>query len=126
MTLAEREELDANPLWSDEGQMLWLLDQQRDGSELLTAAESAERLKVQQPTASHTLRRLQREGKVRECTVDRRELWGTSDQVARWLGRRRREEQRVAEVQAAARAQIVEGNQALAETAHRLRAGSFC
>lgn len=121
MTPAEREEFDTNPLWSEAGQILWLLDQQGDDSELLTAAEIAERLKLQQPTVSHILRGLQREGKARGWKVDRRELWGTSHQVARWIGRRQQKEQRMAAERAALRANIVESNEALAEVARQLR-----
>lgn len=121
MTPAERQELDANPLWSEEGQILWLFDQQGDNFELLTAAEIANRLKLPLPAVSHVLQQLRQECKVGECTAGRHELWGTYDQVVCWLGRRHQEEQRLALERDAAHAHIVEANNVLADVARQLR-----
>ena len=68
MTAAEKQEQDANPLWTDEGQILWFLDQQREGCEPLAAAEIAERLKFQPTTVVYRLRELEREGR---CAIIR-------------------------------------------------------
>ncbi|WP_141921291.1 hypothetical protein [Halopolyspora algeriensis] len=121
MTTAERTELETNPLWLTRGQVLWAFDQQGEDSELMIAAEIAERLQLPKAAVSQVLRGLRSEGKALSRKVDRCELWGTTDQVERWIERREREERRVAAEKAAARARTVERNDALAEAAQQLR-----
>ncbi|WP_143261501.1 winged helix-turn-helix domain-containing protein [Allokutzneria sp. NRRL B-24872] len=121
MTADEKHEFDSNPLWSDEGQILWLLDEQDEYPGLLTIAEISGRLALTQPTVSHTLRRLLKEGKAATCQMGRREVWGTGDQAMAWLRKRRSEAQRVESERAQERERVTKTNEALADAATRLR-----
>lgn len=100
MTEKELAEFESNPLWSDEGQVLWLLDQQGDAAELLTAQQISEQLSVAPSSLSWVLQKLASEGKVRDCVVDRCARWGTNRQVQRWVGQQRSDERQRADEQA--------------------------
>jgi DNA-binding transcriptional ArsR family regulator len=111
MTDQERDEFDAEPLWTDQEQVLWLLERHCDRDELLFTSKIATELKLQQPAAAHALRQLEADSKVRSRRVGNRELWGTTNQFTR-LDRARRQQD--AE-QAARRAAIVDRNKRLLE-----------
>ncbi|TDD36770.1 hypothetical protein [Saccharopolyspora elongata] len=121
MTQEERTEIDGNPLWTYEGQVLWTLEQQGEESELVTAAGIVELLELPKPAVSHVLHELRAKGKALSRKVGRQELWGTPDRMKRWIERREQEERRAAAERAAARARLVERNDALAEVAQQLR-----
>ncbi|MEU5695089.1 hypothetical protein [Actinosynnema sp. NPDC020468] len=121
MTAAERVEDDTNPLWSDEGQIRWLLARQSDGSELQTAAAIAEQLKLQPGIVSRALDRLRVKGQVKAWTHDRRESWADPVLFERWLTRAQREEARETAERKATGERIDRRNRELDSIAGRLR-----
>lgn len=121
MTAKEQQEFDANPLWSTEGQILWLFGEQDEDTSLLTVAEVSSRLAMAQPMVSYALRQLLEEGKAATWKVDRREVWGTGDQVAAWLRKRRLEARRIESEREQARERVTKANEALADAATHLR-----
>ncbi|MCP3802662.1 MarR family transcriptional regulator [Allokutzneria sp. A3M-2-11 16] len=121
MTAKEQQEFDSNPLWSTEGQILWLFGEQHEYPGLLTIAEISRRLLLSQPTVSYTLTQLLKKGKATTCQVDRREVWGTSDQVMAWLRKRRLEAERIQSEREEARERVTKTNEALADAATQLR-----
>ncbi|MDX8035870.1 winged helix-turn-helix domain-containing protein [Lentzea sp. BCCO 10_0856] len=121
MTAKERQEFDANPLWSTDSQILWLFGEQDEDTALLTVAEISGQLALDQSTVLYALRQLRDEGKAATCQVDRREAWGTGDQVVEWLRKRRLEAQRIESEREQARGRVTKANEALADAATQLR-----
>ncbi|MFJ8963303.1 winged helix-turn-helix transcriptional regulator [Lentzea sp. NPDC102401] len=115
------QEIDSNPLWSTEGQILWLFGEQEKEDGLLTTAEVAGRLSLSPPTVSYALRRLLNERKVATWEVDKREVWGISQQVASWRRERHLEAQKVEREREQAREHVLKDNEALREAETRLR-----
>lgn len=121
MTDAEREEVDSDPLWSDEGQILWFLQRRGDADDLVHASQIAEALKTPTQLVSWRLRELRERGQVAAREEGRRELWGTVDQVGRLEEAERAKRWRAERERATAERGIVEGNEALREIRRHLR-----
>ncbi|RYF61014.1 MAG: hypothetical protein EOO27_03710 [Comamonadaceae bacterium] len=83
MTAAEAAEIDADPLWSDEGQVLWCLQRHAKAQDLVAAAQIAAELGCQVPRVMSVLERLEADGEVASHSEGRRRMWGTSEQVRR-------------------------------------------
>lgn len=77
MTEAEREADAADPLWTNEGQVLWVLD------ELAPVSAIATELGCQPQVVGSALRKLADSEAVATRTVIGREFWGTAAQVHR-------------------------------------------
>ncbi|QNE18316.1 hypothetical protein F1D05_10945 [Kribbella qitaiheensis] len=71
-------------LWSEEGQVLWALEQRNDAQDLASAQDLTDLLRMRETKVQRALRELQKHGTVAARKVDRRSLWGTTDQVMRW------------------------------------------
>lgn len=121
LTTDERNEVDSNPLWSDNGQVLWVLEQRGQGEEPLMIREVAARSQLQQPAASHALRRLVDQGQAKGCDIDGSLRWGTVDHITKWIRDRERERIHSAATAAAAVRDIEERNKAVQEASRRLR-----
>ncbi|GAA3854352.1 hypothetical protein GCM10022243_19850 [Saccharothrix violaceirubra] len=121
MTAAEREEDDTNPLWSDEGQVRWLLARRPEGGELLTTAAIAEQLKLQPGTVSRALERLRARGAVVAGSEGERDAWADPVLFERWRERVHREDARVRAELEVVRARVEKRNDALGSIASRLR-----
>jgi len=83
MTDAERRAVDADPLWSDEGQVLWLLEQVSGADELTSVSTIAAELGCQPPVVVSALRKLEESGEVASRSVGGRKVWGTAVQIHR-------------------------------------------
>lgn len=117
MTAVERGELEADPLWSEHGQVMWLLDTRDAEEELLPTARIAKELRLQQSVVQWVLRELEDQGKVMCRKVDRRDCWGNRRQRDRLLARERESALRVETERAARQTR----NRALDDVKHRLR-----
>lgn len=83
MTDVEREAVDVDPLWSDEGQVLWFLEQRARTDELTPVSAVAAELGCQPPVVVFALRKLLERRAIAVHTVSGRKLWGTAAQVQR-------------------------------------------
>ena len=75
--------MDADPLWTDEGQVLWLLEQSAGTDELTSGPVIAAELGCQSPVVASALQKLAGNGDVASHTVGGRKMWGTAAQVQR-------------------------------------------
>ncbi|QQQ80130.1 winged helix-turn-helix transcriptional regulator [Saccharothrix sp. 6-C] len=121
MTADERTAFDADPLWTSEGQVLWLLTGRTDEPALLSVAEVAQRLELSQPEVSYALQRLSDQGVVLASNAGRHQVWGTPEHVARLRVAREREERRIAAEKAAQRKSILDDNKELEAIAAEMR-----
>ncbi|MHA6781978.1 hypothetical protein ACVGOW_13440 [Pseudonocardia saturnea] len=117
MSDQERIEFDADPLWSEEGQISWLLEHRDDGDDFLSAGDIAVRLRIGQPVVAAALDRMEIAGTVGAFREGRRTTWGSRAQAMA----RRAHQQQAERDAAAARRAVAESNAALAETAKVLR-----
>jgi len=83
VTAAEAAEIDADPLWSDEGQVLWCLQRHAKAADLVAPAQIAAELGCQVPRVMSVLERLEAGGEVASHSEGRRRMWGTAEQVRR-------------------------------------------
>lgn len=83
MTDAERRAVDADPLWTDDGQVLWLLEQAAGTDELSSVSTIAAELGCQPPVVVSALRKLEERGDVASRSVSGRKVWGTAVQIHR-------------------------------------------
>lgn len=81
MTKSERFDFDSNPLWTERGQVMWLLEQRSDKVDLLATSKIASELEIQQPAAVSALQQLRAEGAVGSRRDGHRQLWGTTEQL---------------------------------------------
>jgi hypothetical protein len=117
MSDQERIEFDSDPLWSEEGQISWLLEHRDDGDVLLSAGDIAARLRIQRSVVTAVLDRMEIAGTVRAFREGRRTSWGSRAQA---IVRHAHQQQAERDAAAACRA-VVESNAALAETETVLR-----
>jgi len=89
MTDAERSAVEADPLWTDEGQVLWLLEQVAGSDELTPVSAVAAELGCQPPVVVSALHKLAGSGAVASHSVAGRKVWGTAAQVQRMDATRR-------------------------------------
>ncbi|KXF48847.1 hypothetical protein AXA44_01890 [Rhodococcus sp. SC4] len=92
MTDAEREAIDADPLWTHEGQILWLLERGAGTDELTPVSAIATELGCQPQVVVSALRKLAESGAVAAHTAGSRQIWGTAAQVQRMDEARRQAE----------------------------------
>ncbi|MFI7167341.1 hypothetical protein ACIBM3_33345 [Rhodococcus erythropolis] len=116
MTDTERSAVDADPLWTDEGQVLWILEQVAWADALTPASAIAAELGCQPPVVGSALQKLSERGAVAAHTVVGRTVWGTATQVHRMDATR----QRVEEDRADDAKRIVDRNRALDEVRRQL------
>lgn len=83
MTPAERRGLDADSLWTDEGQVLWFLERGDTSDELTSVSVIAAELGCQSQVVVFALRKLVERGVVASRSVAGRKLWGTAGQIRR-------------------------------------------
>ncbi|WP_342661673.1 hypothetical protein Rruber_05487 (plasmid) [Rhodococcus ruber] len=81
MTEAERKTLESDPLWTDEGQVLWVLERRADTDELAPVSVIATELGCQPHVVVSALRELAQSGAVAAHIVRGHEVWGTTAQV---------------------------------------------
>ncbi|GAA5112730.1 helix-turn-helix domain-containing protein [Haloechinothrix salitolerans] len=121
MTPDERHEIDTSPDWTDDGQIVWFLEQRTEGNELASGTDIANALRVQPSMISWRLRRIAENGRISSRKVGRRELWGTPEHLQRLRAEELRQ-QRQAEAQRAATEQhIRERNNQLAGIRRQLK-----
>ncbi|AII10380.1 hypothetical protein EP51_39410 (plasmid) [Rhodococcus opacus] len=83
MSEAERKAVAADPLWTNEGQVLWVLERNAGTDDLASVSVIATELGGQPQTVVSALRKLADAGAVAAHTVGGREVWGTAAQVQR-------------------------------------------
>jgi hypothetical protein len=105
MTDAELGGIDADPLWTLEGQIRWYLDQRAD-SGLVQASEIAAELDALVADVSAALQKLENDAAISSPQIGRRRLWGSYAQMQRLLD----DEQQARRDEADRIQRIVDGN----------------
>ncbi|MGM1063011.1 hypothetical protein [Saccharothrix sp. Mg75] len=119
LTARELEALTAEPLWSVEGQVGWLL---RTGTaEPLAATVIARRLRLQTPPVVAALRRLRECGEARVLRRDDHDAWATPEVVVRCLAELAAERERAEAARAVAARRAAAVDQAVEQLARHLR-----